>query len=99
MGRAVGSGGTLDGLAVQPGMARFATGVVDACVALASEYNAIAIAIRSEFRTLLRDLPQLLDATLSDETPAANSQTQAWLRELVAEPARTRLSPMLPPRL
>lgn len=61
--------------------------VVDACVALGEEYNAIAIAIRSELRTLLRDLPQLFDATLSDDTPAANSQTQAWLRELVAEPS------------
>jgi type VI secretion system protein ImpA len=61
--------------------------VVDACVALGEEYNSIAIAIRSELRTLLRDLPQLLDATLSDDTPAANSQTQAWLRELMAEPS------------
>ena len=60
--------------------------VVDACVGLGEEYNAIAIAIRSELRTLLRDLPQLLDATLSDDTPAANAQTQAWLRELMAEP-------------
>ncbi len=60
--------------------------VVDACVGLGEDYNAIAIAIRSELRTLLRDLPQLLDATLSDDTPAANAQTQAWLRELMAEP-------------
>jgi len=61
--------------------------VVDACVALGDDYNAIAIAIRSELRTLLRDLPNLLEATLTDDTPAANVQTQAWLRELVAEPA------------
>lgn len=61
--------------------------VVDACVALGDQYNAIAIALRSELRTLVRDLPQLLDATLSDDTPAANSQTQAWLRELMAEPS------------
>ena len=60
--------------------------VVEACVGLGEEYNAIAIAIRSELRTLLRDLPQLLDATLTDDTPAANLQTQAWLRELMAEP-------------
>ncbi|HUI76477.1 MAG TPA: type VI secretion system protein TssA [Bryobacteraceae bacterium] len=60
---------------------------VDACVALGEQYNAIAIAIRSELRTLLRDLPQLLDATLSDDTPAANTQTQAWLKELMAEPS------------
>ena len=61
--------------------------VVEACVALGEDYNAIAIAIRSELRTLLRDLPQLIDATLSDDTPAANAQTQAWLQELMAEPA------------
>jgi type VI secretion system protein ImpA len=61
--------------------------VVEACVALGREYDAVAIAIRSEVRALLRDLPQLLDATLSDDTPAANADTQAWLRELLAEPA------------
>jgi type VI secretion system protein ImpA len=60
--------------------------VVEACTALGDNYNNIAIAIRSELRTLLRDLPQLLDATLTDDTPAANSETQEWLRELLAEP-------------
>ncbi|HXB72174.1 MAG TPA: type VI secretion system protein TssA [Candidatus Acidoferrales bacterium] len=61
--------------------------VVEACVALGDDYNAIAIAIRSELRTLLRDLPHLLEAILTDDTPAANAQTQAWLRELIAEPS------------
>jgi len=61
--------------------------VVEACTALGDNYNAIAIAIRSELRTLLRDLPQLLDAALTDDTPAANSETQKWLRELLAEPS------------
>ncbi len=61
--------------------------VVEACVALGDDYRAIAIAIRSELRTLLRDLPHLLEATLSDDTPAANPQTQDWLREILAEPA------------
>jgi type VI secretion system protein ImpA len=72
--------------------------VVDACVALGSDYNAIAIAIRSELRTLLRDLPELLDAVLTDETPAANPETQTWLRELIAEPADASPRPN-PPRL
>ena len=67
--------------------------VVEACTALGDNYNAIAIAIRSELRTLLRDLPQLLDAALTDDTPAANSETQNWLRELLAEPSD---SPPLP---
>ncbi|MGO9228797.1 MAG: type VI secretion system protein TssA [Bryobacteraceae bacterium] len=61
--------------------------VVEACTALGDSYNPIAIAIRSELRTLLRDLPHLLDATLTDDTPAANSETQKWLRELLAEPS------------
>ena len=70
--------------------------VVDACVSLGSDYHAIAVAIRSEARALLRDLPQLLDATLSDETPAANPETQTWLRELLAEPADAAPHPNLP---
>jgi len=69
---------------------------VEACVALGSDYDAIAIAIRSELRALLRDLPQLLDATLTDETPAANPETQAWLRELLAEPPDSTPPPNLP---
>ena len=67
--------------------------VVEACTALGDSYNAIAVAIRSELRTLLRDLPQLLEATLTDDTPAANAETQKWLRELLEEPAG---SPPLP---
>lgn len=70
--------------------------VVEACVALGADYDPIAIAIRSELRALLRDLPRLLDATLSDETPAANPETQAWLRELLAEPAEAAAPPGLP---
>jgi type VI secretion system protein ImpA len=60
--------------------------VVEACAALGDEYGAIAVAIRSELRALLRDLPHLLEATLSDDTPAANAQTLAWLREVLGEP-------------
>jgi type VI secretion system protein ImpA len=61
--------------------------VIEACAALGEEYSAIAIAIRSEIRALLRDLPHLMDATLNDDTPAANLETQAWLQELLNEPA------------
>src|SRR5208337_808275 len=60
--------------------------VVDALVGLGDKYAGIAIAIRSELKTLLRDLPQLLETNLLDDIPAANSETQAWLKELVAEP-------------
>ena len=61
--------------------------VVDACVGLGSEYAAIAMAIRSELKALLQDQPQILETNLLDDTPAANSETQAWLKELLGEPA------------
>ena len=69
---------------------------VDACAGLGSDYSGIAIAIRSELKTLVRDVPQALEVSLLDDTPAANSETRAWLRELVAEtpsPARGRGEP------
>ncbi len=59
--------------------------VVEACIALGDEYNVIAVAIRSEIRALLRDLPELLDARLMDDTAVANSETQTWLRGLMQE--------------
>jgi type VI secretion system protein ImpA len=59
--------------------------VVEACAALGDDYNVIAVAIRSEIRTLLRDLPELLDARLMDDTAVANSETQTWLRGLMQE--------------
>ena len=61
--------------------------VVEACVALGRNYDPIAVAIRSELRCLLRDVPQLLEATLMDDTPAANNETRKWLREILKEPA------------
>jgi type VI secretion system protein ImpA len=58
--------------------------VVGACSALGDEYEPIAIAIRSELKALLSDVPQLLDATLLDDTPAANSETRGWLMQLMS---------------
>src|SRR5579871_3522033 len=49
-------------------------------------YPAIAAAIRSEMRSLLADLPQLPQWTLADDTPVANPETQAWLKEVTAQP-------------
>jgi type VI secretion system protein ImpA len=60
--------------------------VVQACAALGSQFDPIARAICSGLRALLADLPTLLTATLMDDTPAANAETQAWLSELAAEP-------------
>lgn len=61
--------------------------VVEACDALGSGYEAIARAIRSELKALITDVPQLLDATLMDETPAANAETRAWLVSLSQGPS------------
>jgi type VI secretion system protein ImpA len=60
--------------------------VVDACVNLGSDYQYIAMAIRSELRGLVRDVPAILNLTLMDDTPAANPDTQTWLRQLAEEP-------------
>jgi type VI secretion system protein ImpA len=60
--------------------------VVEACVALGPDYDAVAKAIRSELRALLRDVPGLVQATLMDDTPAANAETQKWLQALASEP-------------
>ena len=60
---------------------------VAACSALGSEYEPIATAIKSELRALMNDLPELLDATLLDDTPAANPETRAWLMSLSAPSA------------
>lgn len=59
---------------------------VAACRALGKEYLPIATAIQSELRALLNDLPELLDVTLLDDTPAANPETKAWLQSLTAAP-------------
>ena len=59
---------------------------VAACNALGSEYQPIATAIQSELRALLNDLPELLDATLLDDTPAANPETREWLQSLGSTP-------------
>ncbi len=60
--------------------------VVEACTALGTEYEPIAAAIRSELKTLIQDLPQIVHATLLDDTPAANAETAAWLKQLAGEP-------------
>lgn len=68
--------------------------VIEACAALGSNYENIAVAIRSELRCLLRDVPHLLEATLMDDTPAANSKTREWLREILAEPGAAASAPV-----
>jgi type VI secretion system protein ImpA len=49
-------------------------------------YYQVAAAIRAEVNGLLADYPALRQATLLDDTPAANPETQAWLDEIAAAP-------------
>ncbi|MCC6859252.1 MAG: type VI secretion system protein TssA [Bryobacterales bacterium] len=68
---------------------------VRACSELGSWYDPVAQAIRSELRVLLADYPGLPDQTLTDDTPAANRETQEWLAGLItpaAAPAEALLS-------
>jgi type VI secretion system protein ImpA len=65
-----------------------------------SGYSAIAQAIRSELRALLTDLPALPAWTLMDDTPTANAETQAWLKEVnppAPEPAQVQEEIYTPP--
>jgi type VI secretion system protein ImpA len=67
---------------------------VTACSALGPEYEPIATAIKSELRALLNDVPELLDTTLLDDTPAANPETRAWLMSLSAPPMPALTEPI-----
>jgi type VI secretion system protein ImpA len=59
---------------------------VRACESLGSDYEPVAGAIRADLKALLADYPDLLNASLMDDTPAANLETQAWLRETILPP-------------
>jgi type VI secretion system protein ImpA len=59
---------------------------VRACESLGAEYEPIAAGIRSNLRALLADYPDLINSSLMDDTPAANAETQTWLKESVVLP-------------
>jgi type VI secretion system protein ImpA len=59
---------------------------VRACESLGSDYEPVAAGIRSALKALLADYPDLLSASLMDDTPAANAETQIWLKESVLPP-------------
>ena len=59
---------------------------VRACEALGSEYEPVAAGIRSGLKILLADYSDLLNSSLMDDTPAANAETQTWLRESILPP-------------
>lgn len=52
-------------------------------------YEQIAAAIRGELMALLAAYPDLPEATLLDDTPTANPETKAWLKEIAPASAGT----------
>jgi type VI secretion system protein ImpA len=62
-------------------------------------YEAAGGAIVSGLRALLADYPQLAELSLMDDTPTANAETRAWLKEHVesAAPAPREELPMAAP--
>ncbi len=60
-------------------------------------YYAPGWAIKSALRSLLADFPNLPDLSLSDDTPTANAETRAWLKEFASAPAAAREA-YAPPR-
>src|SRR6266568_496931 len=64
---------------------------VRACEGLG--YEAVAAAVRAGLGSLLGDYPDLASASLSGDTPAANNETQAWIRESILLPPPTSPEP------
>ena len=60
-----------------------------ACYELGSYYTPIRSAVISALRALLADFPQLPEMTLMDDTPVANAETQAWLKDEVVVASST----------
>jgi type VI secretion system protein ImpA len=62
--------------------------------------DAVAGAILAGLKSLLAEVPQLLQWTLADDTPAANAETMAWLKDsgvLPEPPAEVAVAPPVPP--
>jgi len=60
-----------------------------ACMELGGYFDPVRTAVISGLRALLADYPQLPEMTMMDDTPTANAETHAWLKEnvLSGEPA------------
>jgi type VI secretion system protein ImpA len=70
--------------------------IARACYELGSYYAPIRSAIISTLRALLADYPQLAEMTLMDDTPVANAETQAWLKDQVAAAAAVEVEAPAP---
>jgi hypothetical protein len=68
-----------------------------ACYELGDYYEPIRRAVISGVRGLLADYPRLPELTMMDDTPTANAETQAWLKENVAMAAAPAEAEYTPP--
>jgi type VI secretion system protein ImpA len=57
---------------------------------------AVANAIRAELRALISDIPEIANWTFDDDTPVANGETQAWLKEIAGPPQAAPPPPPAP---
>ncbi len=64
--------------------------VLLACSKLGSDYAPVEAALHSALRAYLGDIPELVEMTMMDDTPTANSETREWLVDELsgAAPAR-----------
>jgi type VI secretion system protein ImpA len=46
---------------------------------LGKEYYPVEMALRAAFKAYLEDMPEIAQATMMDDTPAANSETLQWI--------------------
>ncbi len=60
--------------------------VARACESMGNYYDPIRTAIISEVKGLLADYPQLPELTMMDDTPTANAETVAWIKEAATPP-------------
>jgi len=57
-----------------------------ACYELGSYYYPLRTAMVSGLRCILKDYPQILEMTMMDDTPTANAETLAWIKEEILPP-------------
>lgn len=70
--------------------------VCRACYELGSYYDPIQNSVKSALRALLADLPALREMTLADDTPVANAETAAWIRDEAGTAPATAAMPEMP---
>jgi type VI secretion system protein ImpA len=54
-----------------------------ACEQLGEEFLIVAAALKGALRSLLSDIPALVDMTLMDDTPTGNAETRKWLGSIL----------------